>query len=399
MNPAIQVEGISKSYDISHRTTMKASYGTLKDDVANILKRPFGKHKQEKHETFWALKDVTFDVNQGEIFGVVGKNGSGKSTLLKILARIADPTTGTAKLNGRVASLLEVGTGFHPELTGRENIFFNGSMIGMSRQEIRKRFNEIVEFSEVEKFLDTPVKFYSSGMYVRLAFSVAAHLEPEILLLDEVLSVGDAAFQKKSLNKIIATMRSGCTVLMVSHGAENLLKLCKNGVLLNNGKVKSLGPIDKVLLDYTGLQPSHLDPRSTKLHEVEIHTTKVKNPAKLTIDSSMKAEVEFSINSPLPNCTINFFMEDSAGRFALHNWHELKHPAKIGSQKVEIDVPRLGLKPGGYSTWFRFVSNKKYGEYALDSDREVVDVGGKRDALQSIVDIPAEWHEENLIKN
>jgi len=376
---------------------MKASYGTLKDDITNILKKPFDRHRQENHETFWALKDVTFDVNPGEIFGVVGKNGSGKSTLLKILSRIVDPTAGTVKMNGRVASLLEVGTGFHPELTGRENIFFNGSMIGMSRQEIRKRFKEIVEFSEVEKFLDTPVKFYSSGMYVRLAFSVAAHLEPEILLLDEVLAVGDAAFQKKSLNKIVSTMESGCTVLMVSHGAENLLKLCKSGILLSNGKVKSMGPIDKVLLDYTGMRPLQLDPHSTKLQEVEIHYSHVKKSDRLTTNSAFEAEVEFSLKEPLPNCLINFFAEDSAGRFALHNRQDFKQFGKKGRYKIVMKLPRLSLRPGGYSTWFRFVAKKKYGEYALDSDRVVIQVDGKQE-LQSIVDIPAEWHSEALAK-
>lgn len=251
--PAIQVNGISKSYIISHQ--QKASYGSLRDNVTSFLKKPvLGKDEHVSshmsEEKFWALKDVSFDVNQGEIFGVMGRNGSGKSTLLKILSRIIDPTKGKVIMNGRVASLLEVGTGFHPELTGRENVFFNGSMLGMSRNEIGKKFDEIVQFAEIERFLDTPVKFYSSGMYVRLAFSVAAHLEPEILILDEVLSVGDAVFQQKSLNKIMSTMEEGRTVLFVSHSVESVRQLCNRGILLKEGEVALSGGIDELVEGY-----------------------------------------------------------------------------------------------------------------------------------------------------
>ena len=183
----------------------------------------------------------------GEIFGVVGRNGSGKSTLLKILSRVVDPTEGSIKINGKIASLLEVGTGFHPELTGRENIFFNGSMLGMSRKEIIQKFNQIVEFSEVEKFIDTPVKFYSSGMYVRLAFSVAVHLESDILILDEVLAVGDANFQKKSMRKILSTMQEGRTVLFVSHSMDSVRKLCSRGILLDGGKIEFIGSTEELV--------------------------------------------------------------------------------------------------------------------------------------------------------
>ncbi len=254
MKPAIEVQGLSKRYTINHKN--KASYRTLKDDVTNLLRKPikgFSKELSinESEEKFWALKDVGFEVPQGEIFGVVGQNGSGKSTLLKILSRIVQPTEGQVKLRGRTASLLEVGTGFHPELTGRENVYFNGSMLGMSRQEINRKFNEIVEFSEVEKFIDTPVKFYSSGMYVRLAFSVAAHLDPEILILDEVLAVGDAAFQKKSLSKILSTMREGRTVLFVSHSMSSIRQLCTRGIMLKHGHVAFSGTVDELIEQYT----------------------------------------------------------------------------------------------------------------------------------------------------
>ena len=261
MKPVIEVHGISKSYRISHQAENKAGYNTLKDDFAKLVKKPFGGTSDESFENFWALRDVSFEVNHGEVFGIIGQNGSGKSTLLKILSRIVDPTKGEATIHGRTASLLEVGTGFHPELTGRENIYFNGSMLGMSRQEIQRKFDEIVEFSEVEKFLDTPVKFYSSGMYVRLAFSVAAHLDSDILILDEVLAVGDAAFQQKSLNKVLSSMREGRTVLFVSHSMDAINKLCSRGILLKNGRIVFSGPSDKLSEHYIKSLVSEKNPK------------------------------------------------------------------------------------------------------------------------------------------
>ena len=261
MKPVIEVTDISKSYQISHQA--KASYNTIKDDFEKLLRRPFGGTDGDKIETFWALKDINFQVNQGEVFGIVGKNGSGKSTLLKILSRIVDPTTGIIKIHGKVASLLEVGTGFHPELTGRENIYFNGSMIGMSKQEITRKFDEIVAFSGVEKFLDTPVKFYSSGMYVRLAFSVAAHLESEILIIDEVLSVGDAQFQKKSLAKMTSIANEGRTVLFVSHSMGAVQQLCTKGILLNNGQLEFMGSTDELTAKYIEISSGGETPDDT----------------------------------------------------------------------------------------------------------------------------------------
>lgn len=248
MKPVIEVSNVSKSYQISHFG--KASYGTLKDDFAKLIRGPFGGGEEDHQETFWALKDINFQVNQGEVFGIIGKNGSGKSTLLKILSRIVDPTSGSVKIQGKVASMLEVGTGFHPELTGRENIYFNGSMIGMSKKEIDRKFKDIVEFSEIEQFLDTPVKFYSSGMYVRLAFSVAAHLEPEILIIDEVLSVGDAGFQKKSLNKMLSIAKQGRTILFVSHSMPAVKQLCEKAILLEKGRIKYMGETEFVADKY-----------------------------------------------------------------------------------------------------------------------------------------------------
>ncbi len=204
----------------------------------------------ENPNIFWALKDISFTVQPGEVLGIIGRNGAGKTTLLKVLTRITEPTSGTAIINGRVASLLEVGTGFHPELTGRENIFLNGSILGMKKVEVTNKFNEIVDFAEIHQFIDTPVKRYSSGMYVRLAFAVAAHLEPEILVIDEVLAVGDAAFQKRCLTKMSEVGREGRTVLFVSHNMPAILRLCTRCILLDNGYLKAMGPTDEIVDRY-----------------------------------------------------------------------------------------------------------------------------------------------------
>lgn len=251
----IKVENLSKKYIIGHQVRGGGKYVTLRDVIADKTKRLFSFGKNGKpdpaHEEFWALKDVSFEVKQGDRLGIIGRNGAGKSTLLKVLSRIVEPTTGRISIRGRVASLLEVGTGFHPELTGRENIFLNGAILGMSKAEIKKKFDEIVAFSEIEKFLDTPVKRYSSGMYVRLAFAVAAFLEPDILVVDEVLSVGDAQFQKKCLGKIESVSSDeGRTVLFVSHSMETILRLCSSVILLKDGMIAVSGETSKTVTAY-----------------------------------------------------------------------------------------------------------------------------------------------------
>lgn len=245
----IEVRNLGKKYIINHQ---RESYTSLRDVMANKVKN-FGKKKLQtgEKEEFWAIKDVSFDIKQGDKVGIIGRNGAGKSTLLKLLSRITEPTTGSIAIKGRVASLLEVGTGFHPELTGRENIYLNGAILGMHRQEIKKKFDEIVEFAEVEKFLDTPVKRYSSGMYVRLAFSVAAHLEPEILIVDEVLAVGDAQFQKKCLGKMGDVSKEGSTVIFVSHNLSLIKSLCKLGIYFSDGMAKGMDSIDNVIQKHT----------------------------------------------------------------------------------------------------------------------------------------------------
>ncbi len=254
--PVIRVENLSKKYILGQQKQER--YTALRDVLANTAKsisrrvlNPFEKKVPlPAIEEFWALNDVSFEIKQGDRVGIIGRNGAGKSTLLKVLSRITEPTAGRISIKGRVASLLEVGTGFHPELTGRENIYLNGSILGMSKFEIKKKFDEIVDFAEVEKFLDTPVKRYSSGMYVRLAFAVAAYLEPEILIVDEVLAVGDAQFQKKCLGKMEDVGKEGRTVLFVSHAMASIEKLCERGVLLHQGKVQHIGSQIDVINQY-----------------------------------------------------------------------------------------------------------------------------------------------------
>jgi len=256
MEPIITIENLGKKYNITHQ---RGKYVALRDVLTNVFKNPFrfakAKAKQvvglTKKEEFWALRGVNLEIKQGEIIGIIGRNGAGKSTLLKILTGITPPTEGEIIMHGKVASLLEVGTGFHPELTGRENIFLNGAILGMTKKEIVKKFDEIVAFSGIEKFLDTPMKYYSSGMYVRLAFSVAAHMEPDILLVDEVLAVGDAEFQKKCLGKMEeVTQGKGRTILFVSHNMAAIERLCRKTILLENSKVRMVGKTEKVIAEY-----------------------------------------------------------------------------------------------------------------------------------------------------
>jgi lipopolysaccharide transport system ATP-binding protein len=254
--PIISVKNLGKRYSLGLGGGER--YRALRDVMANSVKNLFKKNnKKEYPQEIWALKDVTFDIRAGDKVGIIGRNGAGKSTLLKILSEITEPTEGEAHIHGRVASLLEVGTGFHPELTGKENIFMNGAILGMRRAEIKKKFDEIVDFAEIEKFLDTPVKRYSSGMYVRLAFAVAAHLEPEILLIDEVLAVGDAQFQKKCLGKMENISKGGRTILFVSHNMGAIEQLCSSAMLLKNGKISSRSDnVLSVIKDYVFMDDS-----------------------------------------------------------------------------------------------------------------------------------------------
>ena len=252
MRPIIKVENLSKQYTIDARSDLPLRYDTLRESVATAVRQSFNRLRKNGHkrESLWALKNVTFEVMPGEVMGIIGPNGAGKSTLLQILSRIIEPTTGYAELYGKVGSLLEIGTGFHPDLTGRENIFLNGAVLGMKRNEIKAKFDEIVAFSGIERFLETAVKRYSSGMYVRLAFSVAAHLNPEILIIDEVLAVGDAEFQKKCLEKMRDVIKSGRTILLVTHSMPVITELCQNAMLIKGGQLQKIGAAAEVVDHY-----------------------------------------------------------------------------------------------------------------------------------------------------
>ena len=306
----IKVENLAKRYLVGHRSAQGERYTTLRDvivrEARNFTRRAIdglrGRQivQGDEVEEFWALKDVSFEVRPGEVIGIIGRNGAGKSTLLKILSRITEPTVGRVRLRGRVASLLEVGTGFHPELTGRENIFLNGCILGMKRQEIRRKFDEIVAFAEVEKFLDTPVKHYSSGMYVRLAFAVAAHLEPEILVIDEVLAVGDATFQQKALAKLDGVVGSGRTVLFVSHNMTAVQSLCSRVIHIESGQVKSQGdPITEVRNYLSSARLQRETNRSARVGESLVISEVTFSPNPVESRSDIQFSLTFTANSPV----------------------------------------------------------------------------------------------------
>lgn len=301
---AIRVNHLSKKYTI----------GTGKNNSLRHSLGDFFKKRKSTSEDFMALNDVNFSINKGEVVGIIGKNGAGKSTLLKILSQITKPTEGKIEINGRIASLLEVGTGFHHELTGRENIFLNGTILGMTRKEVAAKFDEIVAFSGIEKFIDTPVKHYSSGMYVRLAFAVAAHLEPEILIIDEVLAVGDADFQKKCIGKMQDVAGQGRTVIFVSHDIEAVQSLCNKGILIENGHVKEIGPIQQIINSYTNNFESsskkwELENRPgdyiVKLNEVRLINSSYSQIKQATLDEEIGIEITYEVledqSYPTPN--------------------------------------------------------------------------------------------------
>ncbi len=356
--PAIKVEGLGKKYFLRHQQE-SGRYTALRDVIAGKAKslvKLGAKPKPPPVEEFWALKDVAFEINQGEAVGVIGRNGAGKSTLLKLLSRITEPTKGSIRLRGRVASLLEVGTGFHPELTGRENIFLNGAILGMTRVEIRRKFDEIVAFAEVERFLDTPVKRYSSGMYVRLAFAVAAHLEPEILIVDEVLAVGDSAFQKKCLGKMQdVSQREGRTVLFVSHNMAAIGELTQRCVYLDRGTVKADGPTPAMVQKYLALASEHggiyqsKSERSPRVDRVEIKTSRA-NQVQI---SGEPLELQFTIEhgEPRQGMCFSFQIINQFGAAVGHCWvYDQDQPiCRTGSRTVlKCHIPKLHLNVGTF---------------------------------------------------
>lgn len=323
---AIQVEKIGKQYRIGV-PVMK--YRTLRDTISDTMRAPFKRITGSNMETIWALKDVSFEVRQGQVLGIIGRNGAGKSTLLKILSRVTEPTEGKAQIRGRVGSLLEVGTGFHPELSGRENIFLNGAILGMKRAEILSKFDEIVAFAEVEKFIDTPVKRYSSGMYLRLAFAVAAHLEPEILVVDEVLAVGDAEFQRKCLGKMSDVAQKGRTVLFVSHNMSAILRLTEESLVIEKGHVVLRAPSSKAVDYYLsrgfaqeGLHcwsadeiPAVADPFLPVCIRVLNQQEKVVDTLRST--EPVTIEIEYQIKKSISGLRVGIYLLSSRGEYIL----------------------------------------------------------------------------------
>ena len=356
--PAIEVSGLSKRYVIQH----ESRHDNLRDTLHHTARKLWRRLRWGTgftREEFWALRDVAFTVQPGEVVGIIGRNGAGKSTLLKVLSRITEPTAGKVKLRGRVASLLEVGTGFHPELTGRENIFLNGAILGMSRAEIRKKFDEIVAFAEVERFLDTPVKRYSSGMYVRLAFAVAAHLEPEILIVDEVLAVGDAAFQKKCLGKMQSVSeKDGRAVLFVSHQMDAIVRLCRRAILLQAGTIVDEGNASDVVGRYfsakSSTRHSWASSDTTTIRQIRVS----QSPAGVdgaVFDSSRPIDVAINTlrSDLLPGVQIALRICDSLGRavFTTTNTdhEERSFDLRPGGTRHTVRIPPLLLPSGRYS--------------------------------------------------
>jgi lipopolysaccharide transport system ATP-binding protein len=362
----ICVENLSKKYIIGQQK--QESYTALRDVIANgaesvrrKLLKPFEKQlPQQTTEEFWALKDVSFEIKRGDRIGIIGRNGAGKSTLLKILSRITEPTSGRISIKGRVASLLEVGTGFHAELTGRENIFLNGAILGMSKVEIKKKFDEIVAFAEVEKFLDTPVKRYSSGMYVRLAFAVAAHLEPEVLIVDEVLAVGDAAFQKKCLGKMEDVGKEGRTVIFVSHTMSTITTLCHKAIWLSHGHVKMLGDAEQITSKYLMQGAKHSgevifknDDSNQKFcfKRLALLNSAGDVTSAFDIREPIRIFLEYYAYQLLKNLEVSFRVYNSSGIpiFSSNRSSSIASELTAGTHLSEIEIPSVFLVPGSYS--------------------------------------------------
>lgn len=386
---AIQVEHLSKQYVLRHQQASR--YTALRDVLVDKVKAVAkGKLSSVQKETFLALDDVSFSVQSGDRVGIIGRNGAGKSTLLKILSRIVIPTKGKVTLDGRIASLLEVGTGFHPELTGRENIYLNGAILGMSKSEITRKFDEIVAFAEVERFLDTPVKRYSSGMYVRLAFAVAAHLEPEILVVDEVLAVGDAAFQKKCLGRMKEVAGEGRTVLFVSHNMEAVQKLCNTGILLHQGKLVTQGPMDNVIRTYLEQnavtqsvfeidRPRDAEERSGYAERMVIRNAKGEMTAEIPVGSAFTAEIEFVINKPLDHFIAGIGVVTIMEMPFRSVWSAAQK-IQPGRYKMRFHFDDVHLVPGMYKlamglsnneTTFHFSDNQVYFEISDAADTKL----------------------------
>ena len=417
MQPAVLVENLSKAYRIglAERTGVSFAdrFGEWLRAPAKQLRR-LSEDWSDSPDTFWALRDASFSINPGETVGLVGRNGAGKSTLLKILSRIVEPTGGRAVLRGRVSSLLEVGTGFHPELTGRENIYLNGAILGMPRAEITRKFDDIVEFSEVGKFLDTPVKRYSSGMYVRLAFSVAAHLDPQIMIVDEVLAVGDAAFQKKCLGKMNDVVAQGRTVLFVSHQMDAVVSLCKSVMVVAGGKVGPKLPTEEGIAEYMGAREQQANlplvdrprtqdrQRNAIFHSLSILDESGRPTNVVPTGGGVTFEVGLGDFDEPGNFTVGVALLNGRGQRCVlfHSEYNSNLTMKGSTRKsLRCEVPRLPLAPGSYAVELVLADGFKILERVeRAADLEVIfsdllGTGKVPNALQSTVVLPAQWAE------
>ncbi len=421
-NIAIETRNLGKRYKLGMTLSMT---NTLRDSIVSLpgmLKNKLTQ-KREKPEvfdpdtppgTFWALKDIDLDINHGDVVGIIGRNGSGKSTLLKVLSRITTPTRGKAKIHGRVGSLLEVGTGFHPELSGRENIYLNGSILGMSKAEIDRKFDEIVDFSEIEKFLDTPIKRYSSGMTVRLAFAVAAHLEPEILIVDEVLAVGDAAFQKKSLGKMKDVSREGRTVLFVSHNMAAVKNLCEKGIWLNGGRMEFWGDMGEVINKYMEESGNNSTNKFQNPVIREEDETKLEKPyikevimtdknGKLANSFSSTDEIHLTLKIENENNNIGdfnavWFLKNDIDKIASSGAYQLQN-IQFNSQIKEINciIYPEALVPGNYSIGFDL---QKIRVKTLDHwDKAITFLITENDYYNSGFNYPGAWNDGMFVRN
>ncbi|MGN6202162.1 MAG: ABC transporter ATP-binding protein [Solirubrobacterales bacterium] len=405
---AIETNELGKRYTLGLRGR---GYGTLRESIMSAPRRLLSREKQEQGDQLWALRDLSLTVRSGEVVGLIGHNGAGKSTLLKILSRITEPSAGYADVTGRVGSLLEVGTGFHPELTGRENVYLNGAILGMRRSEIRARFDEIVEFAELERFLDTPVKRYSSGMSVRLAFAVAAHLEPEILLVDEVLAVGDAAFQRKSLGKMNEVAKEGRTVIFVSHNLAIIQALCTRGILLERGEVKADAPIVEAIDSYLRtlesaatddlLERRDRDNRAydeTLVRRLEILDAGGGPPN--VVVAGRPARIVVDVTEHLPKMECQLTIVNSLGQPVSTLDSEMSAPVDVRGPepgtRLECEIETLPLLPGRYRIDV-IVKGKRHIQDGLQAaaffDVEPGVVGGRPIAVEADGDVslPHSW--------
>jgi lipopolysaccharide transport system ATP-binding protein len=386
----IKAESLGKKYTIGHQANSER-YTALRDVMMRGVSTLWRKTKDlasgkpivqgDSTEDIWALRDVSFEIRQGEAVGIIGRNGAGKSTLLKVLSRITEPSVGRVTIRGRVASLLEVGTGFHPELTGRENIYLNGAILGMTRREIKTKFDEIVDFAGVEKFLDTPVKRYSSGMYVRLAFAVAAHLEPEILLVDEVLAVGDAEFQKKCLGKMKDVAQIGRTVLFVSHNLSAISQLCPVSLLLERGKIKNIGPTNEVISKYirpadTGTDTPEVifpedDKKEAQLRRINLLNALGETTNSFQCDEPIVIEMSYQVRRSLPGmyCYLDISRTDGITVLVSDSFDQTPNPLDnlpLGLHNILVTVPARTLGVGDYTVYLNF-SSPTGAKFDLDS--------------------------------